>query len=67
MFVDGCANQLSHDFRHRILCSDLDDARTKRVSDREDIAEVQIMREDDKTMLACIGHDHSIQRSRIAQ
>jgi hypothetical protein len=58
--VNCCQYEFTDGGGYRILCSNLNDAWTLCMRDSENIAEVQIMREDYESVLASVRHDQSI-------
>ena len=60
-------HEVSDDLRHGILRAHLNNTRATSMRDRENIAEVEIMREDDKTVISCVRQYLAISRSWIAE
>jgi hypothetical protein len=59
-------DEVAYNFRQGILSAHLNYAWPKRVRDRKDYPEVEIMCEHHETVFTCIGHDLSVFCSRIA-
>lgn len=67
MFSYRCDYEVADHFRYRILRSDLNHTRTKRLRNGEDVAEIEVVREDHVTVVTREGHDFPIPRSRIPE